>query len=229
MKNVLITGASGALGKACVLEFSSKNYQVITILSPGKTLPYPINDSVTIYNANLTDEKDTSETLSKIFDRHKTIDITLLLVGGFAMGSIMDTDGEMIKKMIALNFETAYFTARKVFGQMIKQPQGGRLVFIGAKPALEANAAKSKIAYALSKTLILKLAEILNEEAGGKNVVSSVIVPSIIDSEANRKAMPKANPSDWVTPEQIAKIISFATSEPGDKLREPVLKVYGAS
>jgi NAD(P)-dependent dehydrogenase (short-subunit alcohol dehydrogenase family) len=223
--NILITGAGGSLGKACVQEFLKKGHHVIAILSPGKKLDAKSESSST-YNANLTDEEDTHKTIKQIISDHGQIDIALLLVGGFAMGSIKETNSAQVKKMIELNFNTTFHVAQKIFKQMTKQ-KNGRLVFIGAKPSLEPKAGKGLIAYALSKTLIFKLAELLNEEGKDNNVAATVIVPSVIDTEANRKAMPKVDPNNWVKPEEIAEIIEFATSEKGSKLREPILKIYG--
>ena len=229
IKNVLITGAGGSLGEACVKEFQSKGFHVIAILSPGKKITFKNKDSISAYHVDLMNEDETSNLIDKIVSEHKTIDAALLLVGGFAMGSIQDTNGDLVKKMISLNFETAYYAARRIFNQMMKQPNGGRLVFVGAKPALSASAGKDKVAYALSKTLIFKLAELLNAEGSKSNVVSTVMVPSIIDTEANRKSMPKADPASWVTAEEITSVIAFAISDKGSKLREPIMKVYGAS
>ncbi|MEZ4945700.1 MAG: SDR family NAD(P)-dependent oxidoreductase [Cyclobacteriaceae bacterium] len=229
MKNVLITGAGGILGQACVTAFQKKGYQVIAILSPGKKLSYTPIDPVSVYNADLMNESNTQEVLAQVIKDHPSIDISLFLVGGFAMGTIDNTDGSMIKKMISLNFETAYYSAQVMFSQMAKQKNGGRIVFVGARPSLDAKAGKSVLAYALSKTLIFKLAELLNEEGKDKNIISSVFVPSIIDTPDNRKAMPNANTDQWVKPEEIAEIIEFATSEKGSVLREPIIKVYGKS
>lgn len=229
MKNILITGATGTLGQACVNEFVKKGYQVIAILSPHKKLTFKTTSPISVYNADLMNEANTNEVIDQIIADHHSIDAALLLVGGFAMGNIGDADGSQLKKMIGLNFETAYYTGRKIFNQMITQPKGGRLVFVGAKPALDAKAAKSKVAYALSKTLIFKLAEILNETGNQHGVVSTVIVPSIIDSADNRKSMPDANPGKWVKAEEIAEIVAFAISEKAAPLREPVLKLYGDS
>lgn len=229
MKNVVITGAGGALGQACVKELVGKGCHVIAILSPGKKLDYNIDGSVSTFNADLMDEAGTIQVIDHIINDYKTIDAALFLAGGFAMGSIGDTTGTQIQKMFGLNFETAFHAARKIFTQMMGQPNGGRLVFIGAKPALNATAGKDKIAYALSKSLIFKLAELFNAEGSKHNVVSTVVVPSIIDSAANRKAMPEADPNDWVKAEEIARVISFAISDEAGKIREPILKIYGAS
>ena len=229
MKNILITGAGGALGKACVMEFIKKGHHVIALLSPGKKLPYETPAPVSVYNADLMNEDNTLEVVDQIITDHTSIDVALLLVGGFAMGSLDNTGGAMIKKMIGLNFDTTYYTGSKVFNQMITQPNGGRIVMVGAKPALEPIAATSKVAYALSKSLIFKLAEIFNEIGKDNNVVSTVIVPSIINTEDNRKAMPKADTAAWVQPEEIAAIVAFATSDQGATLREPIIKIYGKS
>lgn len=229
VKKVLITGAGGILGQACVTAFQSKNYQVISILSPGKKLSYDTLSPGSVYNADLMNESNTQEVLHQVIKDHQTIDTALLLVGGFAMGNINNTDGTLIRKMISLNFETAYYSAKVLFNQMAKQIDGGKIVFVGSRPSLDAKAGKGVLAYALSKTLVFKLAEILNEEGKEKNIVASVFVPSIIDTPDNRKAMPKANTDLWVKPEEIAEIMEFATSQKGAVLREPVIKVYGKS
>lgn len=229
VKKVLITGAGGILGQACVSAFQNKNYQVILILSPGKKLSYATVSPVSVYNADLMNEYNTQEVLDQVIVDHQTIDTALLLVGGFAIGTINNTDGAIIRKMISLNFETAYYSAKVLFNQMVKQKVGGKIVFVGSRPSLEPKAAKGVLAYALSKTLVFKLAEILNEEGKDKNIVSSVFVPSIIDTPDNRKSMPDADTDKWVKPEEIAEIMEFVTSEKGTAMREPVIKVYGKS
>lgn len=229
MKNVLITGAGGVLGKACVNEFIDQGYHVIAILSPKKKIDYPTASPISTYNADLINESNTNEVLDQIIKDHKAIDVALLLVGGFAMGSIEKTDGVTIKKMFALNFDTAFYTGRKVFGQMLTQSKGGRMVMVGSRPSLDPKAGKGLLAYALSKSLIFKFAELLNAEGSEKNVFTTIIVPSIIDTPDNREGMPKANPDKWVKAEDIASIVAFATSEKGAALREPVIRIYGES
>ena len=82
------------------------------------------------------------------------------------------------------------------------------------------------VAYGLAKSLIFRLAELMNDEAKGKNVVTTVVVPSTIDTPPNRKAMPEANFENWVKPEAIANVIYWHCTEEATVLREPVLKVY---
>ena len=144
------------------------------------------------------------------------------------MGNIADTKTSDIAKQYQLNFETAYNIARPVFVQMMKQGSG-RIFLIGSRPGLDMKNSKGMVAYGLGKSLIFRLAELMNEEAKGTDVVVSVVVPSTIDTAQNRAAMPKADFSKWVKPEAIADIIYFHCSEQGGVLREPVIKVYGNS
>jgi NAD(P)-dependent dehydrogenase (short-subunit alcohol dehydrogenase family) len=84
-------------------------------------------------------------------------------------------------------------------------------------------------AYALSKSLVFRLAELLNREAAGTGVVAVVVVPSIIDTAPNRRAMPDSDFSAWVKPEKIAELIHYHSSTEAADLREPVLRIYGRS
>jgi NAD(P)-dependent dehydrogenase (short-subunit alcohol dehydrogenase family) len=225
-KNVLITGASGNLGKAAVDKFIKAGYTVITTVSPGKTLGFEVDSSVQVHEADLTDEKSVDKVIQEIIKKHSSIDAALLLVGGFAVGGIKETDGALLKKMISLNFDTAYLVARPVFQHMLTQSNGGRIIFVGARPALRPKDGKNMLAYALSKSLLFKLADFLNAEGASKNVTSSVIVPSTIDTELNRKAMPDKDFTAWVKPEEIAESMAFICSDNSKALRETVLKLY---
>jgi NAD(P)-dependent dehydrogenase (short-subunit alcohol dehydrogenase family) len=124
-----------------------------------------------------------------------------------------------------LNFETAFYVTRPLFEHMMQQKKGS-IVFIGARPALNPAQGKDLIAYSLSKSLLFKLAEFLNEEAKGMNVRVSVIVPSTLDTPLNRQTIPGASPDKWVKPAEIAEILEFLVSDKSNSLRETVLKIY---
>jgi NAD(P)-dependent dehydrogenase (short-subunit alcohol dehydrogenase family) len=154
--------------------------------------------------------------------------VAVLTVGGFAMGHIADTSTADILKQYKLNFETAYNIARPVFVQMMKQ-NGGRIFLIGSRPGLDATDSKGMVAYGLGKSLIFRLAELLNDEGEAQGVVTSVVVPSTIDTPQNRKAMPKADFNRWVKPEEIADTIYYYASDAAKSIREPVIKMFGNS
>lgn len=142
------------------------------------------------------------------------------------MGSIADTSSADLLKQYRLNVETAYHVARPVFVQMMKQGSG-RIFLIGSRPGSDMRFSKGMTAYGMAKSLIFRLAELMNEEARGTDVVTIVVVPSTIDTPQNRKAMPDADFSAWVKPETIAEVICYHASPSAAALREPVLHLYG--
>jgi len=201
MKTVLITGAAGNLGAAAVERFAEGGYQVIGFVSPGK-IPSVKKSNVEYVEADLLQEGPVEVIISQLATRYPTIDGVYLTVGGFEAGDITAADGAAMNRMYALNFLTAYNVARPLFQRMQLQPNGGHIVFIGAKPALDAKAGKNLMAYGLSKSLLFKLAEYLN--AASEKVKSHIIVFSTLDTPQNRKSMPKADTSKWVKAEKVA-------------------------
>lgn len=226
-KTILVTGANGNLGTAVVKKFLAGDYKVIAVDHSGSHLGFASDHpQFELHAVNLDKEAESDAFIKEAISLYKTIDGALLLAGGFAMGDIASTDGEALKKMFSLNFETAYYLVRPLFQHMMENGYG-RIVLVGARPALQPEAGKSMIAYALSKSLLFKLADMLNEAAKGSNVVVSVIVPSTIDTPPNRAGMPKADFNKWVKPEQIADVLDFICSDKGDPLRAPLYKIYG--
>ena len=225
-KTILITGANGNLGVAVVKKFLAEGYKVIGVDQSGTHLGFAAdNDNFQLRSVDAGNEEAVATFLEEVIELNGRIDGALLLVGGFAMGDIHTTGGAELRKMLALNFETAYFFARPLFSHMLDTGYG-RLVFMGARPALQPEQGKGALGYALSKGLLFELAQLLNATARGKNVVTSVVAPSTIDTAINRKSMPDADPNTWVKPENIADLLEFICGDRGDTLREPVYKIY---
>jgi NAD(P)-dependent dehydrogenase (short-subunit alcohol dehydrogenase family) len=226
MKTAIVTGASGNLGQAVVKKFIAEGYSVIGTVIPNDSVPmdFPADKFEKVV-VDLMNEDDSAKFIADIISKYGSVDAVVLTVGGFAMGKIADTKTADISKQYKLNFETAYNVARPVFVQMMQQ-NSGRIFIIGSKPGLSAANGKGMVAYGLGKSLIFRLAELMNDEAKGYNVVTSVVVPSTIETPQNRKAMPDADPSKWVKPEAIADIIYFHCTDAASVLREPVIKVY---
>lgn len=218
-KTVLITGAGGNLGAAAVHKFLKEGFRVVALVSPGKTLPYPVDGDVTVIGVDLTHEAETHQVIEKI---KGNLDAVLLLAGGYQYGEFVDVTSDQVKKMIALNFDTAFHVAMPALKKMMQQ-QAGRLVLVGAQPALNGEAGKHSAAYALSKSLVFQLAELLNATGAAQQVSASVLVPSILDTPQNRVAMPQADFSKWTPLADAADTLFYMATAPS--VRSAVVKM----
>jgi NAD(P)-dependent dehydrogenase (short-subunit alcohol dehydrogenase family) len=225
---VIVTGSRGNLGEAVTRKFLSAGKKVIATVEPGKSTESNY-DNVQYYGVNLLEESAVNDWAENIVSKSGKIDSLVCLVGGFGMSNLLDTEVDDIHKMVRLNFFTAYHTVRAVLRNISKDNGPINIVLMGAKPAVEKHGSKGVFPYALSKTMVVELAEAINAEQDELNAQASVIVPSIIDTPPNREAMPDANFDDWVTPESIADKIVFLCSDAGKDLRDTVFKVYGNS
>lgn len=226
MKTAIVTGASGNLGKAVVEKFIDEGYSVQGTIRHANGTPYRL--TTTQYEEtvlDLSDESAATAYVQHIAKKSGSIDVAVLTAGGFATGTIETTSTADIQAQLKLNFETAYNIARPVFIQMLKQ-QYGRIFLVGSRPGLQAGNNKGVVAYALAKSLLFRLAETMNEEANGTNVVVTMVVPGTIDTPENRQAFPKGDTDKWVTPQAIANAIYFYTTEEASTLREPILKLF---
>lgn len=206
MKVAIVTGASGNLGKAVEAKLLAEGFYVEA--SGAGNNGEKLNRTA----IDLTNEKATADWVAQIIRQHTAIDMVVLTVGGFTMGSILETSSADILKQIHLNFETAYNVVRPVFQQMLKQKHG--IIFlIGARPGYAMSNSKGMVAYGLSKSLLFRLAELLNEEAAETTFRSVVIVPSTIDTLQNRAAMPDADYSTWQSPASISEKIYLTANE----------------
>jgi NAD(P)-dependent dehydrogenase (short-subunit alcohol dehydrogenase family) len=226
MKTVIITGAGGNLGTAVTREFLDKNYRVIATVSNEKARgDFKLHSNLDVEVINLAAEKETNDFILTCIKKYQIIDAAVLLVGGFMMGDLVHTSVKDLRDQIVLNFETAYNVTRPLFPHLVENKRGS-IIFIGARPAIKAAQGKTLIAYSLSKSLLFKLAEFLNEAAKGMNVSISVVVPSTLDTPLNRKSMPDANPENWVKTTDVAETLEFLVSDKSKALKETVLKMY---
>ncbi len=225
-KTVLITGAAGNLGSAVTEKFLAEGYQVVAVVEPRTRHHFPENPNLEVKEANLFDEDAARVVVQQTYDRFPSLQAAVLLVGGFSIGNLVRTSYQEIEQMLELNFKSTYNVARPLYLRMQAQNAGGRIVTIGARPALEPQSGIDMLGYSLSKSLIFKLAELLNASGEEKNIITSVIVPSIIDTPSNRSAMPNADFSDWVKPEELAEKIEDACRI-DKRPEETIVKVYG--
>jgi NAD(P)-dependent dehydrogenase (short-subunit alcohol dehydrogenase family) len=229
MKSVIITGANGGLGLAVTSRILEEDYRVIAITGSYGAGSLPVDKRLVMDEVDVLDEDACEALIRRQTENIGGIDAAVLLVGGFAMGKLTETSHSDLERMISLNFFSAFNMVRPLLRHFLSRPAGGRFILVGARPGLVSKAGKDFFAYSLSKSMVFKLAEMINAEGEGKNVSAVVIVPSVIDTEMNRKSMPDADFSNWVTPEQIAGTIAFYLSEESSAIREAVVKVYNRS
>jgi NAD(P)-dependent dehydrogenase (short-subunit alcohol dehydrogenase family) len=226
-KQAIITGAAGGLGTAVTKKFLEAGYAVTGLTQPGDPDQIDQLKSATGSPVELRiqplDVVD-GAAVADFFSAQENVHAAIFLVGGFAMGKLSDTTEADLDKMLSLNFKTAFHSVKNALPKMA---DGGRIILIGARPATDQEAATALVAYSLSKSLVLQLAEIVNVEGADRNVQAVTILPSIIDPPANREAMSDADFSQWVKPADIADAMLYACSESGQKQRFGQFKMYG--
>lgn len=228
-KTILVTGAAGNLGATVVRQLNDAGYRILATLGPGGGGEAFAGLDVASEILDLTDEAAVQAYVQKISaETSRDLAGAVLLVGGFAMGDLHETTVAQVRKMNTLNFETAFNVVRPLF-EYFKNKGGGQFVLIGARPAIVPSAGQHMVAYALSKSLVFGLGEIINASGKNVNVTATVLVPSTIDTPANRQAMPDADTRNWVSPEAIADTMLYLFSPAGQQLREGVLKLYNNS
>lgn len=229
MKTAIVTGASGNLGKAVVKKLLNSNYHVIGIVPPADKFFIDIdNPNFEKVELDLLNESASEDLVLNLLKKYSSIDVAVLTVGGFAAGNIAETSTGQIMQQVEVNFCTTYNIVRPVFKQMMQQSYG-RLFMIGSRPGASASYSNGMVAYGLGKSLVFRLADLLNIESKGKNIVTSVVVPSTIDTPQNRLAMPTIDPASWVTVDQIADILYYHCTDEASSLRESRINIYGNS
>jgi NAD(P)-dependent dehydrogenase (short-subunit alcohol dehydrogenase family) len=229
MASLIITGANGNLGLSVVNRLLEDGYHIIAASGQGRVGNLPDHKNLDSRQVDLSDEDQARNFIKTVLKLSPDLQAAVLLVGGFAMGKLADTNKAELDRMIDLNFYTAYHLVRPLLSHFLSRPQGGQFILVGSRPGLNAADGKDFFAYSMSKAMIFKLAEFINAEGKDKGVTAVVIVPSTIDTEANRMSMPGADFSKWVPAGNIADAISFSLSETGRMMRDSVIKVYNRS
>jgi NAD(P)-dependent dehydrogenase (short-subunit alcohol dehydrogenase family) len=229
-KVALITGGTGGLGRAVTLAFLHEGASVIATYireDEAASLRAAVGDNqkLELLPLNATDESATQSLVDGITARHGHLDYVVNTIGGYAGGkSLWQTDSKTYHLMIDLNLNAGYAVAKAAASAMLKQ-KSGSIVNIAAKAAIDHSAGAS--AYAASKAASLALFDCLAQDLKGSGVRVNSILPSIIDTEANRKAMPGADFAMWPKPEDIAKVILYLCGPDAGVIHGAAIPVYG--
>ncbi|MGH9466562.1 MAG: SDR family NAD(P)-dependent oxidoreductase [Terriglobales bacterium] len=206
-RNVLITGATGGLGAAVVAAFRDSGDTVSAVSHPGYDLTQP------------------ADAARAVADAGQPLHALIHLVGGFAGGrSVAETDDATWRRMMSLNLDAAFYMTRAAVPVLLTQP-GSRIVLVGSRNAVDPSAHLA--AYNASKAGLVALGRTLALEVAARAATCNMVLPSVIDTPANRAAMPKADPSRWVQPASIAALIHWLASPLAADVNGAVIPIYG--
>ena len=223
-RRVVITGGTGALGSALVQTLLDAGAACeVTWLFEHELAHFPHRDRARLHQVNCADEQAVTRFYAGLPDLWASIHV----VGGFAMASIEQTSADDFRKMFDLNTLTCFLCSREAVKLIRKtgHAQGGRIVNVAARPALVPTG--GMIAYSTSKAAVASLTQCLAEETKQENILVNAIVPSIMDTPANRKSMPDADHSKWPKVEEVARAISFLASPDNALTSGALVPVYG--
>jgi NAD(P)-dependent dehydrogenase (short-subunit alcohol dehydrogenase family) len=233
-KVVLVTGGTGGLGREVTMAFLEAGAKVVvTYVAPEEyAAVVAAAGRVGVALAagaklDVTDPQAVEKFSAEIVATHGRLDVLVNTVGGYAGGvNLWEVDPRVYDRMLQLNLKAGFALARAVVPQMIKQNRGC-IVNIASKAAFDHAAGGSL--YAASKAAALAMTDSLAAEVKPYNINVNSVLPSIIDTAANRKAMPDADFSRWPKPEEIARVILFLCSEEARVIHGAAIPVYGRS
>jgi NAD(P)-dependent dehydrogenase (short-subunit alcohol dehydrogenase family) len=223
----LITGGTGALGRVVSTAFLAAGARVVVTYVADAELPSfeaaVSQEGRETAKVELTSRADVDAVVARVVATHGRIDVLLNLAGGFAPGTIIETDERELDRLFAMNVTTAFLCTRAVLPTMIRQ-RHGRVVNVTARPALVGGGGVS--AYAITKAGVAALTRAVADEVREHGVTVNAIAPSTIDTPANRAAMPNVDPSRWVRPEEIAATLVFLASDAAGATSGAIVPIY---
>jgi NAD(P)-dependent dehydrogenase (short-subunit alcohol dehydrogenase family) len=218
---VLVAGGTGALGTAVVHELLDAGYAVVATWVVPEEQQRLAALPVELVEADLFDAGAAEAAVGAVAELEAVVD----LVGGFSAGPrVHETDPQDFERLIRLNLTPAFTLARAAMPRMMERG-GGAFVGVSARPALRPFPGAA--GYITAKAAVLAFIQALDAEYRGHGIRCNAILPSVIDTPANREAQPDADWSKWVPPEEIAKVVRFLVSEDSKPTSGAAIPVYG--
>jgi NAD(P)-dependent dehydrogenase (short-subunit alcohol dehydrogenase family) len=230
-KFVLVAGGTGGLGRAVSLAFLDEGAKVIVTFRDQQEFDSLVaaakqnSPCLEGYPVDLTNDSATAEFIARVIAQHGRIDALVNAVGAYAGGvPLWDLKSAVLDKMLALNLRSGYALTHAAVPTMLKQ-KSGAIVNVVARAAIDHAAGAS--AYSASKAAALAMMDSLAADLKDTGVRVNSILPSIIDTPANRKAMPSTDFAKWPKPEDIARVILFLCSDDAKVIHGAAVPVYG--
>ncbi len=226
---VVITGAFGALGRAVGSAFAARGAQLVLLdVAPqpaAVTGAQPGPAPLLFGSVDLSEMESTRRVMAAIAMRFGRIDVLVNIAGGFQWEKLEDGEPETWDQLYAMNLRTAVVCCKAALPAMLERGAGS-IVIIGAGAAAT-RAGVGMGAYTASKAGVQRLTESLSEEVKDRGLRVNAILPGTIDTPRNRADMPDADFSRWVTPEAIAEVIVFLTTDAARAVTGASIPVFG--
>lgn len=225
---ILLTGGTGGLGLGILPsvltlggELTITYHHDEDISSVQEKLTRQQLERVTLFKADLTEESRVSQIVK---DMGK-VDVLIHLVGGYGQGAIHEYSLEDWQKMFSINLLTTFLTCKHCL-QSMREHNYGRIITIGSRGAVDPE--PQLAAYSAAKAGVVALTQAIAKETKELNITANTVLPSIIDTAANREAMGEENADKWVKPESLAQVICFLASKAARDVSGAVIPVYGS-
>jgi NAD(P)-dependent dehydrogenase (short-subunit alcohol dehydrogenase family) len=227
-RHIVITGGAGALGTAVVETLIGDGAIChVPCMNEAEARRFSLRDHAQVVltvTGSLADET----AISRLYDGIGPLWASIHIAGGFAAGPLREAGVATLRQQIDMNFFSCLLCCRAAISAMAAA-QGGRIVNVAARPGLEWRTGAGMVAYTASKAAVAALTVALAEEVAKDGILVNAIAPSIMDTPANRAAMPKADYSLWPKVEEVAATILFLASPENRVTRGAVVPVYGKS
>jgi NAD(P)-dependent dehydrogenase (short-subunit alcohol dehydrogenase family) len=224
-RNVIVTGGTGVLGAAVVgalVEAGATCHVPYVVAAEAERFALRQHERVKLVAmSDLADEAD----VARLFGSVDQLWASIHLVGGFAMAEVAKTTKAELMKQVEMNLVTSFLCSRGAVNAMTGR--GGRIVNVAARPALEPRSGAGMAAYAASKAAVVAFTIALAEEVAKLGILVNAVAPSIIDTPANRAAMPNADHAAWPKVEEVAATMLFLASPQNAVTRGAIVPVYG--
>jgi NAD(P)-dependent dehydrogenase (short-subunit alcohol dehydrogenase family) len=226
-RQVVVTGGAGALGAAVVAALIEAGAMChVPCFDEAEARRFPLRDHKQValtVTGNLADEA----AIAGLYQGIAPLWASIHIAGGFAAGPLAKTEVAAIRQQIDMNLMSCMLCCRAAVNAM--GGNGGRIVNVAARAALEWRSGAGMVAYTASKTAVAALTAALAEEVAKDSILVNAVAPSIMDTPANRQAMPKADFALWPKVEEVAATIVFLASPDNRVTRGAVVPVYGKS
>jgi NAD(P)-dependent dehydrogenase (short-subunit alcohol dehydrogenase family) len=222
-KIALVTGGTGALGSAVVAQLLADGFTChVTWVLPRELEHFPLGAQVTLHQTDCTDEAQ----VQRLYAGLPQLDASVHVVGGFGMATVGATTGAEFETMFRLNAVSAFLCTREAISVM-RRSKPGRIVNIAARPALVPTG--GMVAYSTSKAAVASMTQCVAEEVRSEGILVNAIVPSTMDTPANRASMLAADFSRWPKVEEVAHAIAFLVSARNALTTGALVPVFGRS